>query len=306
MIVQDSFDIEATGKAGGWTIREDGRPYLWWSARLKHFEPIRLSDGTDARDHDVQVIVNVGAETALGQTLYTGGDKPTPKFGFLICSEHAEIWAQLWLSAENVDRIMRSMLSALPPTVTVGFGPNEYGAKLTGSITRAEHGSGYVWHNDEPKGHIVVETVEFTSLSPALDDDPPDTPDDTPAFLRALGIAWAVVVNVIAVAVAFAVLNTASSRFETAIVSVLLLIYVTIISVSRGVRPVLIQLELASVVRFLQLRTLLGRPMSASDKKHLATIRDKIDRLGPRFWIDSAGITLIGVLVLDKLAILLL
>jgi hypothetical protein len=119
-------------------------------------------------------------------------------------------------------------------------------------------------------------------------------------------MVWGVAVNVLAVFIAAAVLAAASTRFETAAVSLLLLLYV---AVSWSNRPLLLamgRLEIGAITRFLALRALLGIPASEAENKYIAHAREQIDKPGYRLIINSIGSSIIGLLALYRLATLIL
>jgi hypothetical protein len=305
-MLRHSFDFVPVIRTSGWSIDDDGNPRLWWRARLTG-GPVLLSDGIDASELEADVKLILGTETPAGKTLFTGVSPPVPVWGRVAFTrDRGELSVVLAVSSKTLDRIMRSMHIACP-TITVGFSPLPgYGAdartELTQAITQSD-GVGYRW-DDSKSPAVPVESCEFSFWQPPLESEAPETPGNMGRVVSGLGIAWTVVVNLLAFVIAFAVLNVASTRFESAVVSLLLLVYIGISNAMKALGRALMQLDLSALARFLQLRAVLGIPTSPEETKYVEYSRGKVNSLRPKDWIDAAGSGLIGFLVLYRLAAL--
>ena len=293
-----SLDFVPIHRAVGWSIQDDDQPRLWWQGRLDRGSRLVLADGSDAHEREICVDLTVGE--------VPGDPEPTaPKKGLLYAHRDGTLALLLAVPQSTFDRVLQAVQRREPPTVIVGFGKEGRFEKLAaGPITMVDDEPfHYRWDESQT---VAIEGYGFR-FSRAPDDAPePVVPEKTPAGFRAIGIAWGIVVNLLAVLIAIAVLDAASGKFETAVVSLLLLMYVYFSSWTNGFTQVINKLDQVQAVRFVVIRTLLGMPPSDAESKYMAHIREKSDNPGYRFWIDSVGSSIIGLLVLYRLFTLLL
>jgi hypothetical protein len=301
-----SFDVVPFGRHGGWRIGEDGRPYLWWNARVSDRSGVKLSDGKSASECETQVGIYVGDATPLGQVLYKGVNPPTPIFGHAQRLKDGRIWIQLWLPAATVDQLMRILQVALPPTIAVGFGPKGLATGLAGAITRGKNHEGFIWDDAKENSAIIVEAVEIWDMYPVLAEDKSYDPHKPPIFLRYLSNGWSIAVNLVTVIAAGIILHVATTRFEVAAVSLLLLIYVAVwnarVSLHLGMR----RTAAMHTEQFLAVRAQLGIPATTQESRHLSHIIGQTTEVDVAFVIDAVGAAVIGLLALYKLAPLVL
>lgn len=300
MLLKHSLDFVPAHRAGGWSIQDDDQPRLWWRARLDRNSRLMLADGADAHEREVNVDLTVGEVPG-------DPDPEVPKKGLLVTQDDGALALYLAVPERVFDRILQAVQRREPPTVIVGFGKQDRFKRLTaGPITNiGDDPLHYRWNNDEESQVVAIEGYEFRFYREPEDAPEPMVPEKIPASLRAIGVAWGIVVNLLAVLIAIAVFNAASGKFETAVVSLLLLVYIYLSSWNKVLTQVLGKLEQGEVARFVTLRTLLGMPPSDAEHKYIAHVREKSEKPGYRFWIDSIGSSIIGLLVLYRLFALL-
>jgi hypothetical protein len=302
-----NFEFVPSNKASGWSIYE-GSPSIWWYVRLTHDEPVLLSNESDARQLESDVRITIGTDTPIGKMPYTGEGSPTSKWGYLLCTEDASghsdsVSLRIAVSPANFDRILASVRNGAPPTITAGFGPSGAFENLAGPLTVDETTDVYHWDN-KTQSHVVVESCEFKFSRAALDTEVPEQSEESGAILRGLGAAFTVVWNVIAVLITLAVFNATNSKFETAAVSVLALIYLMIKTFGTEFPRLLAQMELSQLTRFYQLRTLVGVPAEEAETKHLQRAQKLFYRRDAKFFINLSGSAIIGLIVSYKLIML--
>jgi hypothetical protein len=266
--------------------------------------PVLLADGRDAQEREVNVTLVIGTETPVGKTLYTGKGGPAAKWGYFGYQQHFD-WIDVYIavSAPNFDRILNSLRLASPPRLTLGFGPPGGFDRLTGPITPNETGDAYRW-SSATAPTVTVESCEISYERPAIETAVPEF-DEPSAAGRVWGIATCAIGNIAAVLIALALYSTASTKFEIATVSLLLLIYVFMLNSERAQTRVLAITELASLSRFHQLRALLSVPAEQAETQLMGRVRKNIDKPGPKYWIDVGGCAIIGLLAAYKLVMLL-
>jgi hypothetical protein len=294
----------------GWYIHNDGDPSIWWKARLDHSHPVLLTDKTDLRHQEVQVKIVIGTETPIGKTPYTGGDVPEAKWGGLIYQEDADyLRVFIAVSRENFDRILASVRDACPPTVTVGFGPDGAFDELEGPITEDEATGGYYWDNAK-ESSIPIESCDFGYSHALIDTDVPELDEKIPGtfgtVMRGFGVGFSVAGNLIAILVALAMFSAASTKFETATVSLLVFIYLAIVRIGRELPRMLARIELSQLARYFTLRTLVGAATEKQEAKYLAQAQEGIGKPGSKYWVNLAGDLVIGVIAGYRLFMLLL
>ena len=217
-------------------------------------------------------------------------------WGYLACdTEDDELLLELAVSRDNFDRIVSMLQTVGPPSANVGFSE-----KGDGPIT--EHDGGYRW--DPEIGYINIEECEFRYARTAPQNEL-EVPERAPKLLRGLGAAFTVAVSLVALLVAVGMFGAAGSKFETAIVSVLLLIYVNGVTSSGVVGRAMIQLELASIARFLSLREHLGVPISPEEQRYLTLVGERSGKPGASYWITMATNSIIALLAAYHLVALL-
>ena len=303
-----TFKFAPLNKFSGWKISDDGGPRIWWYVRLTHDDPVLLSNKSDARELESDVSIVIGTETPIGKMAYTGGDSPTSKWGYFMCFEDANghsdsVGLHIAVSPANFDRILASVRNGAPPSITVGFGPGRAFETLTGPITQDRTTDAYHWDN-KTQSHVVIESCDFEYSRAAIDTDRPDQNEESGAMLRGLGAAFTVIWNVIAVLITLAVFNATNSKFETAAVSVLALIYLMIKNFGTELPRLLAQMELSQLARYYQLRTLVGAPAEEAETKHLQRVQKLFYRRDAKFFINVYGSAVIGLIVTYKLIML--
>lgn len=108
-----------------------------------------------------------------------------------------------------------------------------------------------------------------------------------------LGHLWAVVVNLIEIAVVLAMFSAAGTRFETIVVAGLVLIYQAVIF-SMATTTV-IGIERAVIVArfFLRILRLLNDREVPSDEEGLKEAVERYDAITVRYYINSGGATIV-------------
>lgn len=307
MIHPHQFEFAPTaneeGWASGWSIN-DGIPRVWWWARLQEQHAVLLSDGEDARKLPAVVTVAIGTESPLGKTIHKHQGGEEASWGHFAYSKQDELKVFLHVSQESFDRILTAVQIAGPPKLYLGFGRDGPFHKLTGAVTQ-DHDLTYRWHNDsEPIVNIEACDIAYSKKVPER--SAPELPDKVPALLRGLGGGFAVAINLIALLIAVAMFSAASSKFETATVSVLLLIYLNVVTRGAAVVRTLLQMELAAIVRFFQLRELAGAPKSAEERSYLTEAEKRLAKPGATYWINAAANSIIALIAVYKLTTLFL
>lgn len=213
------------------------------------------------------------------------------------------------VSRENFDRILASVRDACPPTVTVGFGPDGAFDELEGPITEDEATGGYYWDNAK-ESSIPIESCDFGYSHALIDTDVPELDEKIPgAFgtvMRGFGVGFSVAGNLIAILVALAMFSAASTKFETATVSLLVFIYLAIVRFGRELPRMLATMELSELVRYFRLRTLVGAPTEVQEAKYLSQAQKDLSKLGAKHWVNIGGDLIIGLLATFKLILLTL
>ena len=291
-------------KPSGWSI-DDGSPGIWWYVRLRHNKPVLLSDESDARNLESSVSITIGTETPIGKMAYAGDDASTSKWGYFYAFEHSNsVDLRIAVSPANFDRILASVRNGKPPTVTVGFGPESAFEELAGPIVLDKATNAYRWDN-ETKAHVVIESCRFDFSRMAIDTDAPGQSEEAGAIFRVVGAAFTMIWNAIAVLITLAVFNATNTTFETAVVSVLALIYLTIITFARELPRSLAAMELSQLVRFYQLRALVGLPAAENETTFMAGAQKRLHRYDAKFFINSLGSGVIALIVIYKLITLI-
>ncbi len=124
--------------------------------------------------------------------------------------------------------------------------------------------------------------------------------------LRAIGVAGITAVNLVAIAIAAMALISATGRYQAFVVSLLLLVYISIVTAAKNVDVRCLRLDLASYHRFVRLRTLAGTPTTPEETNYLSKIHNDLDQPGARFWITVAGLSIIGLMAICRLLSLLI
>jgi hypothetical protein len=297
------FEFVPIGRASGWSV-DAGTPDVWWWARLETLlnYPVLLSDGTDARKLDAVVTVSIGAEAPEGETQYTVDTDQFPKRGHVSYGEHSDSWidVRIAVSRDTFARIQPTAAHAELPTVRVGFASSDAIRR-----DRIANSDKFVYHWDNAaKPVLLVETCRLRAARTAPDADDADRPEmpwQPPRAVRILGLASTAVTNIVAVAIAAAIFRTANTKFETAIVSLLLLTYVGAVFSSVAFGRMLLQMNMAAIVRFLQLRSLAGVAKTPEEEKFVMSGREKVAWLDVHLWINSVGSGVVGTIALYKL-----
>lgn len=307
MIHPRYLEFEPIARASGWTL-EDGSPRIWWWAHLHPLQKLTLSDGTNAGQMDTAVSIRIGNATPLGKTPYRGaGAAPDDaKWGYLsITRDESEMHVHLFLSKDEFDRLMASFNSLGPPTLQVGFGPAGPFDELKGPIIDDEHHRWYRW-NIAAESIVPLEAYEIVHTR-AAPESSLTAPDETPRVMRIAGAGFAVVTNLLALLVALAMFGVASTQFETAVVSVLLLIYLNVVTSSTAHARALQDVDFRSLARFLALREQVGGPkISEGEEKYLDAVRKGLSQPGAAYWIGTVSNAIIALVAIYKLLGLLM
>lgn len=304
MLLHDnSFTFVPLDKPSPWTwTLENGQPRLWWIARVS--EHVVLSDGRDIQKCESHVCVEIGTQTSSDKGPHATASAPTAKWGTIVARGKPDgLVARVAISKENFDRILLSIHSVAPPTVTVAFGP-EHGP-LQGAITKDALSNVYRW-NDAAEREISIATCEFVQAQERAPRYAPVASDDFPTAIRGVGIASALGTNLIAIAIALVAFRSANDRFETAVVSLILLVYVVIVNRWTQLGQTLVRGQLRWIERFLQLRTLAGVPTGGDLQMYLwREVEQKLRKPDAGYWINGTGCTIIAVMAIYKLTTLL-
>jgi hypothetical protein len=124
--------------------------------------------------------------------------------------------------------------------------------------------------------------------------------------MRGFGVGFSVAGNLIAILVALAMFSAASTKFETATVSLLVFIYLAIVRIGRELPRMLARIELSQLARYFTLRTLVGAATEKQEAKYLAQAQEGIGKPGSKYWVNLAGDLVIGVIAGYRLFMLLL
>jgi hypothetical protein len=304
------FEFVPVNRVSGWAIKDSGNPRIWWRARLTHDEPVLLTDKSDLREQETRVEIEIGTESPIGKTRYTGEKLPEPKWGGVIWDDSVDCLVLfIAVSRENFDRILAAVRDAKLPTITAGFGPEGAFDKLEGPIIEDETTGGYYWDSAKSPS-FPIESCDFRYAQAPIDTDLPEVEEKIPgAFgvvLRGLGVGFTVAGNVITVLIALALFRAASTEFETAAVCLLVFIYLAVASLKRDLPRVLARIELSALARHLQLRTLVGAPTEDQEKTFLGKAHERLTKPGAKYWVNVAGEILIGLIAIYKLVMLAL
>jgi hypothetical protein len=126
-------------------------------------------------------------------------------------------------------------------------------------------------------------------------------PWQPPRAARVLGVVLYAVTDIVAVVIAVAVFSVANANFETAVLSVLLLLYVGVATSSATLGRALLQMNMGAVARFLQLRELAGTPKTPEEEKFLTSAQESVGWLDARYWIDGVATAIIATIAVYKL-----
>lgn len=306
-----SFEFVPLEDFSGWTIDDNGDPRIWWHARLTHDHPVLLSNKRDARQLKSNVNVTIGTETQIGKMSYTGVADPTFKWGYFTCPPaavgHSEsVSVHIAVSRENFDRILAAARNRTPPTIAAGFGPVGFLKRLQGPITQDRSTDAYRWDN-ETQPQVIIESCDFQVSRPPIEGNTgiPERSKEPARVFPGLEVAFSVIWNAVAVLITLALFNATNSKFETVAVSVLALIYLTIIDLGTTFPRLLAKMQLSQLMQFYQLRSLLGGPAEVQETKYLESVRNALTRRDAKFVIHLYGSGVIGLLVAYKLIMLM-
>jgi hypothetical protein len=283
-------------KPAGWVVGDDYMRAWWWS-RLEPSTRLKLKDGTDATTLDAWINISTKSADAARQA---SASTKTECYGYVeFENPESRLIVNVGLPKEQFEPILSAVQAGKPPVLAAGFGKPEAFAKLTGSVTTSPNEPlTYGWNSDEP---IEVATFEISYSKDTSSHVLPEAPVRTPAVLRSLGIAWAVIATLIALAIAIAMYQITNSKFEVAVVSVLLLIYVNGVAMAMGLQRTLGAVDLQGLVRHISLRELAGVSCSSEERKAIQSMHDRLQSPGPKFWIATVGNSIIGLLAIYKL-----
>jgi hypothetical protein len=121
-------------------------------------------------------------------------------------------------------------------------------------------------------------------------------------------IVWQAVVlgNVLAVLFTLGVFSVATSKFQTAALSLLLIIYLTVRIQDGDLTRLLVGFEITSRQRFLQLRTLAGVPTGTKETQYLERERKKLENPDAKWWANIAGSAVMALIAIYNLVMLAL
>jgi len=302
--------VPVSRRLGGWSV-DDGEPRIWWRARLDTTLPILLSDGRNARELEAHVSISIGAETSVGKTLYTGEGGPAAKWGFINVLPGARaihsdmLYVVVAVSSENFERILGSIRNGTPPTLSAAFGPEDAFTALEEPITVNHSPFGYRW-DITGKRPVAIEACEFACSSIPVPTEVPELPEQPNRIARVTGTSFMVIAHILAVLVALAMFNAAHSKFETATVSLLLLVYLELVNSRGNVARLIAHVDLSSINRFFHLRTIAGFPPQREETQFLEAMRNRLERLGGEYWVRVITSTVVSLLVAYQLGRLLL
>jgi hypothetical protein len=118
------------------------------------------------------------------------------------------------------------------------------------------------------------------------------------------GIAWTLVVRLVWVVVVFAMFSRATNQFETVILAILVLMYVSQAEQARITVLSMLDDQRAQYARFLELRhAITGSPSDPDEVARLANMKQGVQDVqsGTRYLIDMWANWLIGVIALGHL-----
>lgn len=316
------FEFIPIGQQWGWTIADGGQPSMWWTARLSKNGPkVCLSDGRDARELEACVEVRVRDGKTDHEAQHECGVKPVEKQGCIttigdkwramsmgtdsLIAASDKLWVVLYrVLPINFDRVLGSIQRAGPPNLTVSFGPEStYGPEpkgLAGPITMDSSG-GYQWNDTDVSGKVI--DIQEWELTQSQSLEPPDAPEteEVSGLVRGFGVTFAVVMNVVTIAIAIAAYQAMNTKFQVISVSLLTLIYVAIANSSFTLGKTLARAELSAISRYLELRTIIGIPTRPNEAEYLSNAHTKLDKPSGTFWVNISGITILGLMAIYNL-----
>lgn len=117
-------------------------------------------------------------------------------------------------------------------------------------------------------------------------------------YLKWFGYAWNVIINLISVFVVLAIYNKVYEDFETIVVSLLVLIYLSIqgflIAYSKTTTDVAFALD----TEFKQIRKLLNNEPDEYEKEDLQEAKKKVGKANVKMYINAAFLSIIYLIAL--------
>jgi hypothetical protein len=287
----------------GWS-NENGKGRVWWRAKLEHSSKVRFANFSGDGEHEVQVDLVIGTASPEGKIIYNSKDGPVLRSGYLAISSGAsEVSAHLAVPALTMDMIISTLNVLSPPEITVGFGPES--VKKVPDADYRLIGIPSDEGEDTDDLTVPLTTCRFTQIRRVEPTGVPEI-DNPPRFMSVSGIAFAVISQLFTVAIAATVLGKGESKFELAVISLLLLIYVTVQGSKVELAQLLGKMEIAALSRFLQLKTLGGFPAEPSMSDYVRKLNEKIERPAAKTFIGLFGLSIIWLMVAYQLFKLLL
>jgi hypothetical protein len=119
--------------------------------------------------------------------------------------------------------------------------------------------------------------------------------------MKTVGLAYHVIVNLVSLAVVAAMFDVARTPFENVVIAGLVLIYVALAGQQMMLGMATAEANRASYARFIELRTIAGRPPDSDEIQQQHEMRRQIDQPGAALWIKSATLSLMGITALFQL-----
>jgi len=119
--------------------------------------------------------------------------------------------------------------------------------------------------------------------------------------MKWLRIGWAVLFNLVFVAIVLSIFGAADAKFATVTFSLLVLIYVSLVSGNVRTSLTLIEMDKVAAARFVELRALAGQPRTTDEAEALKDNEESAAKVRIRVIIDSIGLTICALFALVKL-----
>ena len=120
-------------------------------------------------------------------------------------------------------------------------------------------------------------------------------------FLSLLAYLWRIAMNLIMLAIVVGILSRVHDRFETIVVAILGLLYVTIRTIAFGQALMFTQLAIGIDSDFSRIRRLLGDESVDEHQKEVTELKANFDRRMGRAYVDIFFLAIISLICLYQL-----
>lgn len=111
--------------------------------------------------------------------------------------------------------------------------------------------------------------------------------------MRVMGWIFRIALNLVMLAVVYSIFEVAHSQFETIVVCILILIYVSVSFTNMSVMIKLSEVEKTSYSRFLTLRALAGQPSDDNERERLDSFDKQLTE--PGYWVNVGGLSIVSL-----------